>query len=256
MPSISKNLLPVALAIVLKANVAAPQTPTPQRLSFDVISIKPSDPGDRRVNLQTSPGGRFTGRSSLRWLVRNAYRLQEFEVFGKPSWYDSDMFDIQAKAEGDIQPGQMPLFLQSLLEERFQFKAHRETKEVPCYELVVAKAGPKLQPAKQNDVTPRIGGGGGRITGVNAEVGQLAVILSSALGIRVIDKTGTNGGFDVNLEWTPDPTEPAITTSTPVDPNGPSIFTAIQEQLGLKLESVKVPIEVLVIDSVQKPSEN
>jgi uncharacterized protein (TIGR03435 family) len=159
--------------------------------------------------------------------------------------------------------------LRALLAERFQLTLHRETKEQSVYALVVAKGGPKLQQGQAKEATgprgPMMRMGRGELSGQGVELEMLTRTLSSQLGRTVIDRTGLKGNFDFKLTWTPDPGQSAgppgglpagADAPPPPDPNGPSVFTALQEQLGLRLESQKGPVEMLVIDRVEKPSEN
>jgi uncharacterized protein (TIGR03435 family) len=159
-----------------------------------------------------------------------------------------------------------PLMLQTLLEERFKVAVHRETRMEPIYELVVPKEGPKLKPTAGPDANGRQGffcrgRGLGPCTATNADIGALVRMLSQMLGRPVRDKTGLANKYDYTLTFAPEPTQlapgaPAPDAVQPVDSNAPSIFTALQEQLGLKLESTKGPVEVLVVDNADKPEPN
>lgn len=190
----------------------------------------------------------------------------------------SDRFDIEAKsadgADMDIRKmseaqrnefeKRIQLKLQSLLADRFNLAIHRESKEMPIYELVVAKGGPKLAPAAADDGKgPRgMRMRPGQFEGMGATLPMLAQTLSDATSHKVIDKTGITGSYDFKLDWTPEPGQmapppgPENETLPPPDPSGPSIFTAIEEQLGLKLQATRGPVEVIVIDRVEKPSAN
>jgi uncharacterized protein (TIGR03435 family) len=298
---------------------------TPPKPSFEVISIKPTAPGPNFIRGGAPRGDRFdfTG-ANLRMLLQVSYgRLGnntlggQLQIFGGPTWMDSERYDIQAKADcsgGKLSREQTQLMMQSLLEERFQLKAHTETRELPIYNLVVAKDGPKLKasadqtppplasgppqpcdPESANRIPPPPpGGGGGRggfpdinnlprgamvmmmsPTGMTmatngAAIGNLVNFLSQQVGRPVVDKTDLKGLFDFKLTFSPEgiqtpfgglpppgggPAPGGLNTSpNATDPN-PSLFTAIQE-LGLRLESTKGPVEVLVVDSVQKPTGN
>ena len=147
--------------------------------------------------------------------------------------------------------------LQALLAERFQMRVLRETKELPVYALVVGKSGPQLHEAEGAGNGMRIGRG--RVTTQAISMEPFAKNLGKLLGRTVVDRTGLEGKFAFTLEWTPDPGQPmGLLGPSPAsaDDSGPSIFTALQEQLGLKLEPQKGPVEILVIDHVEKPSEN
>jgi uncharacterized protein (TIGR03435 family) len=265
------------------------QSSTPP-LTFEVASVKPSATDDRRTMIQIQPGGSLrTGGTSLKMLLTFAYDVREFQITGGPGWINTDRFDIVAKAErsaGAENPpddprkmteqqrktvgDQMRERLRALLAERFQLTLHRETKEQSVYALVVAKGGPKLQQAQAMEGTgprgPMMRMGRGELSGQGVELEMLTRTLSSQLGRTVIDRTGLKGNFDFKLTWTPEPGQsatplgggppPGADAPPPPDANGPSVFTALQEQLGLRLESQKGPVEMLVIDRVEKPSEN
>ena len=214
-------------------------------------------------------------------LIAFAYRLQQFQISGGPRWIDSDRFDVEGKAE-DPQAGfdQVRLMLQSLFEDRFKLKAHRETKQSPVYALVIGKAGPRIQLSRdqspENVDGPAPPGAGPNHGAIRIGVGNLvgnavtlswfASMLSPRLDRLIIDRTNLAGRFDIRLQWAPSPAEDLFGVPAEIidmngvavrpDPSGPSIFSAIQEQLGLKLESAKAPVEVLVIEHVEKPTAN
>jgi uncharacterized protein (TIGR03435 family) len=241
------------------------------------------------------PNGRLVAtRLTLRWLISSAYGNQNLKFPNDTSWADSDLWDIEAKApEGTVfnvgpsadptTPDVSGLMLQSLLEERFQLKLHPETQQLPVYELTVAKGGLKMKrsedqspPVPLDPAAPRpqpgaplprgiMHFGPGSIGGTAMPIAKgLIPLLAGQVGRPIIDKTGLAGLYDIELHWTPEPpgrnAPTAIggitaTASDPSDPDAVSIFTAIQEQLGLKLDSAKGPVNVLVIDSVQKPPQ-
>jgi uncharacterized protein (TIGR03435 family) len=270
----------------------AAQAPA-QKPSFEVTSVKPSDPRQRGGAITNQPGGRVVVRGMpLREIMSFAYRVRNFQISGGPGWVGMDRWDIEARAEeGSIPrptgppdpntPDAIAIRLQSLLEDRFQLKIHRDTKELPIYKLSIAKGGSKMKlsedqtPFQQlegdalpvlptNEPMPRfsIRGGRGSIEAVAMDMAIIVQALSSSLGGTVVDNTGLKGLYDIKLEWTPDVAPAGLVGSgrpepaSAIEPNSPSIFTAIQEQLGLKLESAKGPVEVLVIDHVERPSEN
>ncbi len=242
-------------------------------LTFETASIKPSPPNYPQSMIAPMPGGslRIEGlifKNILAW----AYNLREFQISGGPSWISNAPWDILAKpdrsqsvdvaAANPDRPTDSELKsilerarerLKALLAERYQLVVHRETKDMPVYVLTVAKDGSKLQAAKDTDTGFRgLKMGRGQITGGGATMETLASFLSSTLGRPVEDSTGLKGHYNFKIEWTPD--RPANPDSA--DPLGPSLFTALQEQIGLRLESQKRPAEMLVIDRVEKPSEN
>jgi uncharacterized protein (TIGR03435 family) len=256
----------------LAAQVVKSDGPKPQ---FEVATVRPNKSGESGASLGPRPGGRLNGTNqTIRNLIRNAFNLQPYQMIGGPDWMDSDRFDIVAKAaDADLdEKGMMPypqfmLRLQALLEDRFQMATHWETRELPVYALVLAtpgKLGPKLQahtgdcdrarggppPAPSSEtafcgtranMTPT----GGKLTGMGIRMETFARNLSGGTGRYVIDKTGLNGSFDLDLEFIPDQSP---------DTTGPSLFTAMQEQLGLKLEATRGPVEVLVVDHIERPT--
>jgi len=227
---------------------------TPARPSFEVASVKPGDPNNRQFGYRQPPGGRYIATNvSLKNLISSAYGVPGPRMSGGPSWLASDRFTIEAKAAEPLPPwpesnAQLSLMLQSLLEDRFKLAVHWETKEAAVYDLVVARGGPRV---KQADAAESSGFGmeQGRIRSMALPLGYLASNLADLLGRPVVDKTGLAGKYSYTLAYTPDDAPPA-------DANGPSIFTALQEQLGLKLESTKGPVEFLVIDRAEKPDAN
>ena len=233
------------LAFHLTSRVSAQSTgPQP---AFEVASIKPNASGEMSSRSGTRPGGRYIGTNmSLKGLVMQAYGLQHFQVTGGPGWIETDRYDINAKGEENVPERQISLMLQSLLAERFKLKVHRETKESGIYSLVVGKNGVKLQPSSAQGVS--FGVGGRKITAQGASMADLANLLTIQVRQPVLDKTGVAGRFDITLSWVPD----AASATAGVDA-APSIFTVIQEQLGLRLEPGKGPVEILVIDSAEKP---
>jgi len=238
----------------------APQGASVTPPAYEVVSVKTSKPcGGMSVS---SPPGRFSARCVTLWgLIFNAYAVRPNDpIPGLPGWADSAQFDVEAKMGDDTiaalqklarehQAEQRNLMLQSLLADRFKLRIHHETIERPIYSLVVAKGGFKLRGARVGDVDRRIVWGSGRIDLRSGSIANLAFILSDVLGRAVVDKTEIAGKYDIALTWTPDELQGASDA-------GPSIFAAIQEQLGLKLESAKGPVDIIVVDHVEKPSEN
>lgn len=225
--------------------------------AFEVASIKPNASGDNRIMIRMAPGGRFTATGiTLKQLIAQAYGVRDSQVSGGPGWISADRFDIQAKGP-DGMPDRVPPevlrpMLRALVEERFQLETHKETKEMPVYALVPGKGGAKLTPSAAEG-QPQMRMGRGQVSGKKVPMAMLAQQLAIVLGRNVIDKTGMKGDFDFTLEWTP---EPGQGGPPPADSSGPTIFTAVQEQLGLKLEADKGPVDIIVIDSVSKPTEN
>lgn len=236
------------LAAALCFSQSAPQ--------FDVVSIKPNNSDDRGGNLRPIAGGFAATNLSLNNLIQSAYKLKPWQILGGPAWITTDHFDIEAKTDGNPSLQQKMEMLQPLLADRFQLKVHRETRQLPIYTLAVAKSGAKLKATAAGE-RGYIRAGRGLIEGKNVAIAMLADLLGGSLGQSVANATGIAGSFDIKLEWTPTEGERNYSfDDRAIDPAGPSLFTAIQEQLGLKLESGKGPIEVLVIDRVEKPSAN
>jgi uncharacterized protein (TIGR03435 family) len=229
--------------------------------AFEVASIRPhvqdlATGKGMGVGLRVS-GSRLTAENmSLSNLITYAYSLQDYQVLGLPGWAESDRYDISAKAEGDAEltrDSAKPL-VQALLAERFQLKAHGGTKEMPVYNLVVAKNGPKFKesaPDAQSILRLSSPGKGAVMTVTKGSMAQLVNQFSNRNGVDrpVLDKTGLTGGYDYKLEWG----DPGAVNA---DADAVSIFTAVQDQLGLRLEKATAPIETLVIDYAAKPSEN
>jgi bla regulator protein BlaR1 len=243
------------------------QTPSGIAPVYEIASIKPN-----KYSTGMSGFGflleRFTTTgATLKLLIREAYGVEDDQIVGAPNWLNSERYDIEAKAGKSVADELQKLsfdqrvleyrrMLQALLADRFKLTVHRETKELPAYALVIASNGPKLEPAKPGDTYPNgmkdLDGfghgdimefGRGLLTGQGVPMAFLVRELSKKLGGRiVVDKTQLGGKFDFTLQWTP-------------DESGVALFTAIQEQLGLKLELQKGPVEVLVLDHAEMPSE-
>jgi bla regulator protein BlaR1 len=219
-------------------------------------------------------------RATLKALIRMAYRVHYFQISGGPDWIDSDRYNIQAKTEGAPKPGPegltlQRLRLQRLVAERFKLAVHTERKELPIYELTVAKRGPRLQAPNciQRDPGDRTiapgktmrdycGFGGwsnGRYEATAGNMADLTGGLSDLLERVVVDHTGIKGTFHIQLTYAPDDSTirlPDLPGAPPPPVDGPNVFTALEEQLGLKLEAAKGPVEVLVIDHAEKPDAN
>jgi uncharacterized protein (TIGR03435 family) len=229
-------------------------------------------------------GGRWiVSNFTLKIVLQVAFDVKDFQIVGGPAWINSEGYDISAKADTNAAFEQMRLMIQSLLVDRFKLMVHRATRELPVYDIGVAKSGVKLATPKEGSCSRRdpneppsaprpgerpvcgnIGMRRGAINGVGISMPMLAMVLSGILRRVVTDKTGFTGTFDVHLTFAPDD---AIADANvggrlegqvpqPADSAMPSIFTALQEQLGLTLISAKGPVEVLVIDHVERPSDN
>lgn len=257
----------IVLAIAVSGIAALSVAQAEQKPKFEVASIKPMKDTNRRalhggacngadhpVTMgPITPGlGRriFTG-ATLKALLGSAYGIEHIE--GGPNWIESDEFEVQTKAEDPktTRDGLLEM-LQQLLETRFQLKFHDNRQDISGYTLVVAKGGPKIKSVRDDDEQPKgMVAGLGRMVGLTTTA-QIARSLSIQLRSPVVDGTGLSGWYDVKMEWA----AATPTTGNTAEPSGPSLFTAIQEQLGLKLEPTKVHVQLLVVESAQRPSEN
>ena len=254
--------------------------------AFEVASVKPNKTGDGRVMLGLQPGGRFNASNvPLRMLLRQAFNVQEFQLVGGPNWIASDRFDVVAKAPegGEFNADAMRPMLRAMLVERFKLAFHNETREMPIYALMKARAdgrlGPNLVPAAVDCAAMRGRRGGapppappqpgqkmecgfmigpGRMNAGGMPMSQLAQSLSPLVGRIVLDKTELTGNYDFEMTYASEGLAglPPLLNGgpPPVDPNAPTLFTALQEQLGLKLDSQRGAVDVVVIDSVEQPT--
>jgi len=241
------RLILMALTVLASVQTSA-QTPP----AFEVASVKPSQP-DRPGSASLDAAHFICTGMTLRSLIWSVYRMPPWRVSGGPSWLDTEGWDVSATLPPGMPANRaelMPkadLMVQTLLADRFKLSVHREIKDQPVYELVVAKGGSKLRPASDEKFIPKVGRGRLELRHVS-----MAMFVSylyyppphqqPGMADRpVLDKTGLDGFFDITLDWAE---------------AGPSLFTALEEQLGLKLEPRKTPIEFLVIDNVEKPAAN
>jgi len=243
------------------------QTPKP---AFEVASVKVAPPMSPEmgmmVEISDDPGMVEYKNVNLRMLLINAFGVKDYQVSG-PDWLNSDRYIITAKTPSNTTRAQVHLMLQSLLADRFKLQFHNEKKELPVYALLVAKNGPKLKPSttSEDDSSMRMGRGTMQAQGMS--LSQLSNALSRLIARPVLDMTEQTGRYDFGLEFAPDPgmgnamvkmaAEAARTGDAPDVMSRPSIFTALQEQLGLKLDARKAPIDIMVIDHAQRiPTEN
>jgi len=285
-------LLTTAVAAALAAATVSAQTDT--RPAFAVATIKKNTSGDAARGMRLQPGGRIVVTNQpLRQLITFAYSLQPQQLVGGPSWLDTDRFDITAQAEGNISPtppggppGPAQLMMQRLLAERFGLVVHSESRELPVYALTVARPdgrlGPRIKPAATDclalmtqapggvpvqaprlpDGRPACGvtrDGTGRVMAGGTTMTMLAIsMLTGPAGRLVVDRTGLTGAYDFDFEFAMDPAPGAAPPpggATAVS-DRPGLFTALEEQLGLKLQATRAPIDVTVIDRVTPPTEN
>ena len=227
---------------------------------FEVASVKPARPDVTERSLTHNPGARLTtSNATVKMLIMLAYQVMPDQISGGPNWLETDGFDIDAKgADSKATQEQFRQMIQSLLNDRFQLRVHRSTKELSIYALVLAKNGPKLVEAKGDDpeVSMRIERPG-QMTGVKATMAMLATALSRPLQRKVVDETGLKGAYNFKLQFVPDRNASKPGDDGVIPPNdGPSIFKALQEELGLNLKATKGPVDVLVIDHAEKPIPN
>ena len=279
------SLLALSVAIVLPAQQ--------KDATFEVASVKANKSGDNNGMLRAMPGGRVVATNMpVRPLITFAYMVAGYQLIGGPGWLASDRYDLIAKMEGNADttpavpganaPSPMQLALRSLLEERFKLKVHRETREMEIFALVMSRPGgnpgPKMKPTTQDCAAAAaalnrgeklpaadpsglpmcsIQGSPGRLRFGGLPAASLATAFAGPAGRMVVDKTGLTGSWDFELAYAIEGRGgPGGGDAAPADPNAPSFFTAIQEQLGLKLEPTKGPVDVLVIDSIEKPTED
>ena len=220
--------------------------------AYEVASIKPNNSGSTSSSTHGNKGEIFMKNQTLRRLVERAYDVKPFQVTA-PGWLESVRFDISAKYPEETKPDDRVLMMRKLLEDRFKLEAHRETKEMQGYVLVVAKKGLKIKPVENTGGGPNTNGTGDRIRTLKVEMitmAQLADQVSRTLGEMVVDQTGVTGVFSFELRWTND-------DKISNEGEAPSIFTALQETLGLRLQPQKVPVEMVVVDRVERvPTEN
>lgn len=255
---------------------------------YEVASIKPSKSMNGKWGAP-SDGFTATGVTPLA-LIQSAYKIYgDYGLSGVPSWLNSEHYDVDAKMDTDVADAIKKLskddrtamrqrMLQALLTERFGLVVHRETREMSVYTLVIGKNGPRLQEAKPGDTYTNgvklpsgtmgagmimgVSGGGYYITAQAIPLATMIPSLAAFVGRPILDKTGLAGNYDFKLQWSKDDNQlasagvPNGQPPLPTDPNGPNVFTALQEQLGLKLESGKGPVEVIVIDHIERPSGN
>jgi uncharacterized protein (TIGR03435 family) len=270
-------------AAFFMAPVASAQTtPDPARPQFEVAAIRPNNSGAREVSIGVPSPGTFRAQNVwLRFLILVAWDVKDFQVLGGPGWATSDRYDVTARATENVRLPVMRPMLRALLEDRFQLTLHTETRELPIYALVVGKDAVKLRqtsdgscampnrdlPASSPNPLPvcgniSIGPDGG--SGIGISMAQLRSSLSNSMQRTVVDQTALTGKFDVHLEWAADQSTPGFwapglapaPSADASSDSGPSIFTAIREQLGLALEARKGPVTVLVIDHAERPSPN
>lgn len=243
------------------------QIPADANPTFEVATIKPTQPGTGFSIHPTRSGELVATDASLAYLIKFAYEVHPRQITKAPAWLDTDKYDLTAKPdmEGQASLKQMRVMVQKLLADRFQLTFHREKIELPAYAVTVAKGGPKLTKNDTNpDGNPGYGGGPAGMRVVNSTIAEfISFVLNDSVGLPVVDQTGLGSArYNFVLKWTPDASQSqpgGVAAGAPPADNPeapPDIFTAMEQQLGLKLESTKTLVDVMVIDHVEKPSPN
>jgi uncharacterized protein (TIGR03435 family) len=289
MPVALQIVMLVAMVVATRSDRAA-QTASSSDW-FEVASVKPNRSGALNIGFDVPGGKRFTvNNAPLREIIRFAHDVDDARLVGGPDWIRSERFDIVATAEREIPawttdgpPAVLLSMVRTLLAERFHLETHSDTRELPVYALVVARSDGKLGPrasvstvdcaaasASRGNARPAVDPGESPACGMRIGPGQMllggvpmsrvATVLAPFARRLVIDRTGLTGNYNLQLSWTPQgprfggPPPDGAPALPPADPNGASLFASIQEQLGLKLEPTRAPIEVVVIDRVERPS--
>lgn len=245
--------------------------------AFDAVSIKVNTSGEQNSRFGGRPGGIVVTNNTLRSIIRNVWNVNNLQIVGGPDWINEDRFDVVATAPGNPTRDQMVAMAKTMLADRFKLVVHTETRPIPVYALVMARADGQLGPnlrrsslANCNSPTPPVPGapppvqpqplagqqipvcgtstGGGTLRAGGVQLDSFTRNMAGPAGRVIVDKTGLTGAFDMVLTFNQDPSNAASDL--------PSLFAAVQEQLGLKLDSQTLPVEVLVVDSAQKPTEN
>jgi len=258
--------LPVLLTLFFAAmRLLGQAQPDPKAPAFDVASIKPTSDDDLRFVFHIEPDGTVSASGiTLKRLLMTASNVQGFRIVGGPDWVAAKRWNVQAKHTGMASLDAIRSMLRGLCEERFQLHTRGETQSLPVYELVVDRKGLVIPRPREPNATTTVRAVPGSLRLTNATSATFASQLSYSVARPVIDKTNLRGTFDFALEWTPIPGEdggpttaglpPAEGEATPTTLGGASIFTAIREQLGLRLNPARGPVDVLVIDHVERPT--
>jgi uncharacterized protein (TIGR03435 family) len=258
----------VLLAVLWGATAVGQGPPVPS--TFEVAAIKRSRAADDQSRFETNPGMLRLTNQTLRGCIRAAYAgggvpMRDYQVIGGPKWMDSDRYDIVAKADGRATALELVRMLQTLLTERFKLFVHRESQLFPGYVLLVAKGGLKIRPEPVEGDPPRAIPSRGNLTSHRVPLAWLPRLLSNIVGAPVLDDTKVTSLYTFKLEWNPAEFEPGpgavgqgevvSTALTTEDIAPPSLFIALEQQLGLRLEPRKVPLDVIAVDRAERPSE-
>lgn len=264
----SRSWLVAALGVVtafagMPGRVAAQEAQAHERMPadahpvFEVAAIKRSDPNSRNESITTHGRHIVIENKSVQVMVMFAYGMNAKQIVGGPDWMGSERFDVDGvpDMEGEPSVPQMQSMLQGLLRERFGLKVHREQRELAVYAITVAKGGPKMRQSQGDpngapDESDHVSAGQREMKFANQTMANFALVMQLFLERPVVDQTGLAGRWDFDLKWTFDDRH------APEENSAPGLFSAFQEQLGLKLESVKAPVDVLVVDAVERPGAN
>jgi uncharacterized protein (TIGR03435 family) len=261
MDSIRLAVMLVAASWVVVSAQAPTGIPTSTNVAFEVASVKPNNSGSDASSTSGRPGSFTATNVTARELIVFGYRLREFQIATGPGWITSDHFDIVARAPENVTTDNRAM-VRALLRDRFKLAAHMETQQGQIYSLTMARSdrrlGPQIKPTAVNCTPPQPGAPGacgmntfnGRMVGTGQSMAQLATTLAS-FGVHrtVLDRTELKGSYDFELRWTPD-----TSTSAGAANDAPSIFAALQEQLGLKLDAERGTVEMLIVDSIERPT--
>jgi uncharacterized protein (TIGR03435 family) len=238
------------LVAALGAAVCFSQT-TPPPQAFEVAAIKPSKAADQSSHSNWSNGRITMENLSVQQIIEEAYGIKYYQLAGAPGWVEAERYNIQAKAEEKVETAQLRIMLQALLAERFHLTVRHEKKSMTAYALVTAKGGLKVNPVEGSGSS--MNHNNGKLTASHTDMARLADFLARRLDRPVVDETGIAGYFDFKLEWAPERGQQRPEGDGGA---GPTIFTALTEQLGLRLETRKVPVDILVVDRIERPSDN
>ena len=261
------TFFPLASKIAIAQSASGvPHDAVTKSLVYDVISVKPTDPDAHAWWHRITADG-LSMNVTLKSLIFIAYSIQtDSQISGLPAWAATAQFDVEAKMDADTaaslaklpedeQIKQRQVMLQTLLADRFGLKVHHETKELRVYKLVVAKGGLKMKHTPA-DASTGVRMGRGQYTGRGITIGSLVTYLSGTLAQPVVDRTGLTGNYNLRLRYKPDDATGASQASGNSQDFGPSLFSALQEQLGLKLDPAREPMDTIIVDHLERPSEN
>jgi uncharacterized protein (TIGR03435 family) len=264
-PLTQRRTFHAALWLAIGFFAATPPThaqATPAPKPFDVAAIKPNKSGSDNTSMRTSHGWLTASNVTVRTLILKAFQLRDVQLSGGPEWIHTERFDISAKtADPSISDDDLWLSLQPLLIERFHLKFHRATKQEPVLSLVVGKLKPELVPdstPKEPSLRTSQNGSKASLEAKNVSMARFASALAGFTNYIVLDNTRLNGGFNFRLEWAQErPDEPMLSSiEESLGMTDPSLYTALQEQLGLKLQRTTGPVEIVVVDGIERPTPN